>query len=117
MNQRDFLEFEVKIINEKERERLRNIVKNNNVDGYGAIIRTSAEGKNEEELVQDLKNTIQKYKSVKRTYSDAIAGKILKPQLLFKSEDIIQRILTDFPYYFNSAPSLNAFPTFSPSFR
>ena len=90
-----FITISQKIDNEKERERLRNIVKNNNVDGYGAIIRTSAEGKNEEELVQDLKNTIQKYKSVKRIYSDAIADKILKPQLLFKSEDIIQRILTD----------------------
>ena len=85
-----------KIDNEVERERLKKIISEHIPNGYGAIIRTSAEGKKEEELLADMKKTIDKLKKIQENYQKELKkGQNVKPKLLFKSEDIVQRILTD----------------------
>ena len=85
-----------KIDNEVERERLKKIISEHIPNGYGAIIRTSAEGKKEEELLADMKKNIDKLKKIQENYQKELKkGQNVKPKLLFKSEDIVQRILTD----------------------
>ena len=50
-----------KIEDKTERNRLINIIKNNLPKGNGAVIRTSASGKNEEDLIQDINYIFNKW--------------------------------------------------------
>ena len=96
MPKENFVTISQKIDDEEERKRLKNILKENIPDGYGAIIRTSAMSKREEEIVEDVKQTIQTYENIKKNYQiEANKGKNIKPKLIYKSEDITLRILTD----------------------
>ncbi len=96
MPNEDFITISQKIDNENERDRLRSIVKKCLPQGFGAIVRTSAVSKSEEEIAFDVEKTINTYKDVKSKYDKEIQkGKNAKPQLLYKSEDIVSRILTD----------------------
>ena len=91
-----FVTISQKIDDEEERKRLKNILKENIPDGYGAIIRTSAMSKSKEEIIEDVKQTIQTYEDIKQKYQiEANKGKNIKPKLIYKSEDITLRILTD----------------------
>lgn len=91
-----FVTLSQKIEDENERNRLKEIVSKNIPEGYGAIIRTSAISKSEKEIVEDLSNTIEKYVSIEKAFKAAVENnKNITPQLLYKSEDIVQRILTD----------------------
>ena len=56
-----FITISQKIDAQEERERLKKILKENMKNGYGAIIRTSAEGQSEENILADLKNVIEQY--------------------------------------------------------
>lgn len=96
MPNENFITISQKINDEKERARLKEIVKKVMPKGYGAIIRTSAENKKEEEIVEDLKKIIIKCEKVKMDFeSEQEKGNKVKPKLLYKSEEIVQRILTD----------------------
>ena len=91
-----FVTLSQKIGDENERVRLKEIVSKNIPEGYGAIIRTSAIAKSETEIIKDLTKTIEKYVSIEKAFREAIENKNeIKPQLLYKSEDVVQRILTD----------------------
>lgn len=90
-----FITISQKIDDVNERERLKNIIKDNITDNYGAIIRTSAVSKSKEELIEDLKMTINKYKEIVKSYNKEITNKNVEPKLLYKSEDTVQRLLTD----------------------
>ena len=80
-----------KIEDKKEQERLIKLVKENLSKNNGAIIRTSAEGKTEE-IIKDIKNIEAKWNKIT---SININPKNNKPQLLYKSEDILEKILID----------------------
>ena len=82
-----------KIVNEKERERLLKIVKTNLPENTGAIIRTAAENKTEKDLVDDLKQLISKWKKINSKFEKGEN----KPQLLFKSPSIIEKLILDLP--------------------
>ena len=90
-----FITISQKIDGENERERLKQILKNKIEDKYGAIIRTAAEGKKEEEIINDIDKTIYKYNKIIETYNKSIKSKAIKPKLIFQSEGIIQRLITD----------------------
>lgn len=91
-----FVTVSQKIDEEKERRRLKEIVSKNIEKNYGAIIRTSAIEKSEEEIVEDLTKTIEKCKNTEKLFETEVKKKNnIKPKLLYKSEDIVQRILTD----------------------
>ena len=81
-----------KIEDKKEQERLIKLVKENLSKDNGAIIRTSAKGK-EEEIIRDIKNA-------ERIWNDIVSTNINpnenKPKLLYKSEGILEKILIDF---------------------
>ena len=82
-----------KIIDEKERERLLKILKENLPENMGAIIRTAGENKTEKELIDDLKQLINKWKKIDAKFKKSEN----KPQLLFKSPSIIEKLILDLP--------------------
>ena len=90
-----FITISQKIDDEKERTRLKNILKENLPKDYGAIIRTSAVNKSKEDIIKDIEKTIKKYERIEEEYNKAKQSANLNPKLLYKSEGILDRILTD----------------------
>ena len=90
-----FITISQKIDAQEERERLKKILKENMKNGYGAIIRTSAEGQSEENILADLKNVIEQYEEIQKEYKKQKERENLEPVLIYKSEDITQRVITD----------------------
>ena len=89
----DFITISQKIEDEKEKLRLTKIVKETLPNGYGAIIRTAAYKKQDEQIKEDLIKTVEKWKTIKKD-----AEKIQeenKPQILYESLDLIQKFLLD----------------------
>lgn len=82
-----------KITDEKEKERLLKIIREKLPENTGAILRTAAEKKTEKELVQDLEQLLNKWKKIKEKFE--CEGD--KPQLLYKSPSIIEKIILDMP--------------------
>lgn len=82
-----------KINNEKEKERLLGIMKSKLPENMGVILRTAAEKKTEEILIQDLEQLMNKWKKIKFEFEKSED----KPQLLQKSPCIIEKILLDMP--------------------
>ena len=80
-----------KIEDKKEQERLINLVKNNLSKENGAIIRTSAKGK-DKEIIEDIKNVEEKWQKI---YNESKNVNEDAPKLLYKSEDIVGKILID----------------------
>lgn len=87
----DIITVSQKIEDKKEQERLIKLVKENLSDGNGAIIRTSAQNK-EKEVVDDIKKVEKKWNHIIQT---SINPELKKPQLLYKSESIIEKMLVD----------------------
>ena len=87
----DIITVSQKIEDKKEQERLIKLVKENLEDNNGAIIRTSAQGK-EKELIEDIKFIQEKWNKIIQTSVDPNQN---KPKLLYKSEDIVEKILID----------------------
>ena len=81
-----------KIEDENEKQRLYNIVKNNLPKGNGAIIRTSAEGKDEDKIIEDIERANNKWNEIKGKY-DKSADK--KAKMIYRSEGLIEKILID----------------------
>ncbi len=88
----DIITISQKIENKKEQERLIKIVKENLSEGNGAIIRTSAENKEEDKIIEDIKKIEAKWNNIIQT---SINPKLNKAKLLYKSESIIEKMLTD----------------------
>lgn len=82
-----------KITDEKEKERLINLVKNNLPKGMGAIIRTGAEKKEDDLIINDIKQLSQKWNEIYEKFQKCEE----KPQLLFKSPSIVEKIILDLP--------------------
>ncbi len=87
----DIITISQKIQDKKEQERLIKLVKENLSNGNGAIIRTSAQNK-EEEVIKDIKKVEKKWNDIIHT---SIHPELKKPKLLYKSEDIIEKMLMD----------------------
>lgn len=87
----DIVTVSQKIEDETEQERLVKIVKENLSEGNGAIIRTSAVGK-KEELIEDIKKIEEKWNQIIQT---SIDPKLDQAKLLYKSEDIVEKMLLD----------------------
>ena len=86
-----FVTVSQKIEDSAERERLVDIVKSIIPENMGAIIRTSAVGKEKEELEQDLKRLLAKWEeiiSVEFNASDF-------PKLIYKANEILDKLLVD----------------------
>ena len=82
-----------KIEDKKEQERLIKLVKENIGKGNGAIIRTSAEGK-EQEIIEDIKNVERKWQKIKESYNEYKGN---NPILIEKSQSIVEKMIIDLP--------------------
>ena len=87
----DIITISQKIEDKKEEERLISLVKENLTQGNGAIIRTSAKNKTQE-LIEDIKYIENKWNKILKTSIDPEKN---EPKLLYKSEDIIEKMLID----------------------
>ena len=89
----DIITISQKIEDKKEQERLIKLVKENLTKGNGAIIRTSAIGK-EKEIIEDIKNTERKWKKIEEKFKNK---KTNKPILIEEAQSIVERIIIDLP--------------------
>ena len=91
-----FITLSQKIENKEERDRLKAIVKESLPKGYGAIVRTSAISKNADDIINDVNEVLKKYKKVEESYNNEIKiENKIKPKLLYKSENITEKIVID----------------------
>lgn len=95
MPETEFITISKKIEKEAEKDRLLKIVKEVLPKNYGAIIRTSAKGKSEELIKQDITKVIDEYKSILSKAEKLKKKENLKPTLLYKNEGIIKKLLVD----------------------
>lgn len=85
----NFVTVSSKIEDEGEKERLKNIVKKYLPEGSGAIIRTVAEGKSEEDIKNDLLRTIDKWKDIQNISIDKI------PQKIYDKGGVLKKTIID----------------------
>ena len=89
----DIVTTSQKIEDPKEQERLIKLVKENLTKGNGAIIRTTAEGKNEE-IIEDIKNIEKKWNKIKSDFENHTGN---TPKLISKSANIVEKMIIDLP--------------------
>lgn len=79
-----------KIANRDERRRLKEIARKITPKGFGLIVRTVAEGKNEEVLRQDLQKLLSTWKKIESKIKDAPT-----PMLIFKDVSMATSVIRD----------------------
>lgn len=89
----DIITVSQKIEDKKEQERLIKIVRENLSEGNGAVIRTSAIGK-EIELIEDIKNIESKWNTIQKSLEN---NKSDKTKLVSKAENIVEKMIIDLP--------------------
>ena len=89
----DIITVSQKIEDKKEQERLIKLVKENLSKGNGAVIRTSAVGK-EQEIIEDIKNVERKWNKIEKAFKN---DKENEPKLIAKSEGIVEKMIIDLP--------------------
>lgn len=89
----NFITVSQKIEDESEKERLINITKETIKNDVGLIIRTAAEGKDENIIKKDIEQTIKKWNDIKKESENLKENEI--PKVLYKNDSIIEKILLD----------------------
>lgn len=84
-----FITVSQKIESDKEKNRLKEIVKKYLPEGTGAIIRTVSENKSEEEIKKDVLQTVQKWKEIQEKKIDTI------PQKIYDKGGILKKTIVD----------------------
>ena len=87
----DIITVSQKIEDKEEQERLIQLVQKTISKGNGAVIRTSAEGK-ENEIIEDIKYLEAKWEKIVKDSQDE---KQKAPRQLYKSEDVVEKMLMD----------------------
>lgn len=85
----DFVTVSQKIEDEDEKLRLKEIVSKYLPDGTGAIIRTVAEGRAEEEIKTDILKTIEKWKNIKLKKVEKF------PQKIYDKGGVLKKTIVD----------------------
>ncbi len=86
----DYIGISRRIENEKERDRLKELADRIKPEGMGVIVRTVAEGLEEEELIQDVELLSKLWRKILQR-----AGHGSVPNLLHRDLELLQRILRD----------------------
>ena len=88
----DFITISQKIENEEEKQRLVDIIKEEIGDKkLGVIIRTAAEGKSKEAIINDIKNTLKKLEYIIKESKEEKNV----PKVILKNDTILEKILLD----------------------
>ena len=88
----DIITISQKIESQKEQDRLFKIVKANLPQNMGAIIRTSAQDKSEEDIIKDVKHSINKWNTILKTKNKL---ELQAPQKIYESQSIEEKIIID----------------------
>ena len=80
-----------KIINPKERIRLKSVLSLTKPPGVGVIIRTEAEGQSDAEIQDDFETLMERWQNVV-----AMADTITPPALLHRDQDLLYRVIREF---------------------
>ena len=91
----EFITVSQKIENEKEAKRLKELVSKYIPENYGVIIRTASQGKSAKEIENDIKKVIEKWNKINESYVNEKDNINFKPQLLYKNDGLISKILLD----------------------
>ena len=91
----EFVTISKKIEKESEKNRLIQIIKEVLPNGYGIIVRTSAQGRNKELIQQDIQKVIMGYKTILNNSKILEKDENFEPTLLYQNDGIIGKILTD----------------------
>lgn len=91
----EFITVSQKINDNKEIERLKNIVSNLHIKKYGIILRTSAIGVDENVLKNDITDVINTHKEIIEKANIISKLENYNPTILFEKGTIIQRLLVD----------------------
>lgn len=92
-----FVTVSRKIENPEERSRLKKIAKEILPEGYGAIVRTVADGRESELIKDDIQLTVKKLKKIKEEYEKLSedGSDDIQPMLLYQNEGLVHRVLLD----------------------
>lgn len=91
----EFVTISKKIEKQEEKDRLIQIIKENLPKGFGIIIRTSAKGKDETAVKQDIQNVLSKWNEVQKKAEELEKNNPFYPTLIYQNEGIIGKLLTD----------------------
>ena len=91
----EFVTISQKVEDEKEKDRLVKLIKQNIPKNFGAIIRTSAVNKKEDLLIQDLDNLLNQWNRIKELEQEYLMQEV-EPIILYKNSGIVGKILVDF---------------------
>lgn len=87
----DFITISQKIASEDVKKELKKFIKTNLPEGYGAIIRTSCEKAQFDEIKSDIDVLLERWKKIQTKYKQVKTV----PKLIWESEGIIEKIITD----------------------
>ncbi|MCR5610243.1 MAG: Rne/Rng family ribonuclease [Clostridiales bacterium] len=86
----EFVGISKRITNDAERKRLKGIIASALPKGMGVIVRTAAEGLDEELIVDDLNSLIREWEQIQRRYNEVKA-----PAIIHKDDSLISRTVRD----------------------
>ena len=90
----NFITISQKIQNEDEIKRLKSIVKEKLPEGFGVIIRTASEGKNKEEMANEIHLLLNFWNNLLQRANE-IKNKNLAPVKIYDNDGIVGKIITD----------------------
>lgn len=90
----NFITISQKIQNEDEIKRLKSIVKEKLPEGFGVIIRTASEGKNKEEIANEIHLLLNFWNNLLQRANE-IKNKNLAPVKIYDNDGIVGKIITD----------------------
>lgn len=93
MPETNIITISQKIENEIEKQRLKEIMKNNVPEGYGAIVRTEAENLEEELIKEDINDLFELWKDIKNQYEKDTSTRLIYSG--YEVIDFITRELID----------------------
>lgn len=83
-----------KIEDEKEKNRLLEILRRNLPDNCGAVIRTSAKKQTEDTIKKDIEESNKKWINIKNIYEESVKNNNY-PRLVYKSHNVTKKLLLD----------------------
>ena len=87
----DFITISQKIDDKKKKDELIKFIKENLPEGFGAIIRTSAEKVSKDEIKKDIDVLLNKWEKIEKEYN-SISN---EPKLICESENVVEKMFID----------------------
>ena len=87
----DFITISQKVDNKEKKNELVKFIKENLPEGFGAIIRTSAESASKEEIKDDISLLLKRWENIEKEFKNSKN----EPKLIWESENVVEKMLID----------------------